>query len=829
MLTAVVVVAGVLVLGGWLWLRAHREAETQELVQSARGALLAGDIGRAEARIDALIVTHPAHPSLPALRGHLASAQGKHDAAARFFAVAWQNAVTDAAPVTELAPLSLDAANAMRQAGRWTEGLLLSDRALGLLHDVLDAHFDREDLSPDGRPLAGEKANSAGRTALAAVQVVALHGSLAADQARALHKEGNPAEATLVLDKAEDRVSSSVCTGTHRIVCRGVRASFRARALAPVVAVRTQSQVDAAIALVNQQRYEEALDVAAKANQGATEGRENAEDPGQAAAQQRQAAQVEYAVRVAWAKALEKQRKWQQAREQYDAADLLWQRHGALSLPGQATAGDAPPHVGGQARAAAVAEALDQTSSVLDKLSPLGLGDASRKALHARIEADPTNPQLYAELALQDARAARDGRLDPETSQVLVQRAETWLQTSRRVAPDTAMPRFYDGVLRFVSGDTGKGIKKMRRAYRKGYRDRAAELYLGEALAVVGRHRVAARHWQRAYEHDKAQLYALLRAVESSVAAGRVQAADDLVQEATARAENAGAPLGSSHEGAQAQAIVALAKGQHDAARKVLTVARAIGRPANPHVQRATSIGAAAYNKLGVAQLSAVLRPGEEVLDTVSGYAVPAGAATTERALQCALLVFTTRRLVVVRWDTAHDYRAEVQQGVALAGKALRLGRDLAGDWARYNLGIGGVHALLDQIAGRRTAQRPNRLGAATELVIDSLDLYDRIRADVERNIDPQKAQIFDLSGDQLVAWALTSEDPGKGLWMLTARRRDGRSPWATEGDHLHLVTDSAPWVRALLRQYLDGGKLRAALPPQPPGPPPPAPPDTTP
>lgn len=816
----------------WFGWGAYTEQNAQELFLAADEALLAGDFPRATALTAELVQTEADHPRLAELRGRIALASQDLDTAARELAGAWRAILVEPEGPAVTARVGRAAATALLRSGEFAAAFDVADRALADLHGLVDTHLDREDLGSDATPQKGFGTDAVARATASGLELVALFGEIAAKQAENLRRNGDAEAADHVLERATDRIAATTCTGTHRIICRGVRAAFRDKSLAPMVALRTRIRIERAVAMVNNGHFEQALSLAHSAAQDVSDLAADQPDNADKQRASKRTAEVEYAVRVAWARSLEKAREWGGAREQYDAAAALWNLHGGFEaqrippagpqLAAAASSTDEPidgptedpeppapvaPHTQGLARAKAVADALDETSHVLDRLSALGLGDTNRKALHDRIAADPTNPQIYAELALQDARAARDGRLDAETAKVLVQRSETWITTSRRVAPEQDMPRFYDGVLRFIRGDTGRGIQKMRRAYRRGYRDDVADLYLGEALSVVGKHRLAARHWTRAYKNDKANAFALMRAVESLLAAGRSKSARALLAEATAKeAAFSGGPLSATHHGAQAIAMMHLHDNRLDDARKVLTVARALRRPEIADVQRASSIAAAAYNRIATTSLAKILQPGEELLDTYYGYTVAAGAATTAQSLHCALLIFTTKRLVVARWDASHDYREEVRKGVALAGKAARLGQRLAGDWVRYNLGIGSVYTLLDQLAGRPVGARPtSRLSATTALVIDSLDLYDRIRADIERNVDPQKVRIFEVSGPSMVAWALVSADAAKGLWTLTARQRDGRSPWQTDGDTLEVVTDSPALLRALLRRQFPG------------------------
>jgi tetratricopeptide (TPR) repeat protein len=828
------VVAGLV---AWGVYSLHAADRSENARADAVAALNAGQVARAEVSIAELAVADETHPQLPLLRGRLALLGNRHDEAARWLAPAWLHALEQAAPPAALAPLARDTIEALGNTGNHAAATEVADRAMAELHDVVDSHLDRDDLGSTGTPLKGWDTTQQDQlTTMAALYVVQRSGEIAAQHALVLRQQADPEAAERAIQKIVDRVGATVCTGTHRIVCRGVRAAFRDRVLAPIAALRTRIRTERAVELVNKGRFEEAVSLAHSAGEQASDAAKGSTDPVLTARVKREAAQVEYAVRVAWGRALEKRRSWGDAREQYEAAAALFKAHGSLAMNGAtaaqgpaplaanasmtaaadgaapnsgAGAPDAvlPPHAKGLERSSAVVKALDETSNVLDKLSSFGLGDARRKALHDRIQRDPTNPQLYAELALQDARSARDGRLDPVTAKVLITRAETWITISRKVAPQHHVPRFYAGVMKFIAGDTGKGIKKMRRAYRKGYRDHVADLYLGEALSVVGRHKAAARHWKRAYKHDKSQSYALLRAVESLLASGRLSAAQALIDDA-GKSESGfdGSTLSATHDGAQAIAMVHLRSGRLDAARKVLVTQRAIGARPVQEVDRANRIGEAVYNKLAAKQLAKVLGPGEELLDLFYGYTIPVDASSTARSVQCALLAFTTKRFMIVRWNASHDYRDEVRRGVSLAGRTVKLGRELAGDWARLNLGIGGVYSLLDQIAGRKTSSKnTNSLGASTELVIESLDLYDRLRADVERNIDAEKADVFELSAADVVAWTLASEDPSRGRWVLSARRRDGTSPWRMEGSELHVLTDSSAWLRSLLRHHLDG------------------------
>jgi len=825
-------VVGVLflvVIGGaaWWYQAAENHRAFINRLNEAAAAIDRGDYVLAEGKLTAAAAIENDDPRLVWLNGRVALGKKDYTTAARLLAKTWKVARSEAWHDKDRATVANDAVAALRGNGQTKEAAAFADAAIGELADLIDRHFDRSDLDRSGLPpTTGPRAKTTG--VAAAVGLVRQDGEVAAELADARAGIGDVNGAKDAMKRAEDRISGTICTGTHRIMCRGIRAQFRDRVMAPIHRLRTRIRIDRAVAMVNSGRFEQAVELANEAGDEAAKSTADTSDPAKKARVRKDAAQVEYAVRLAWARSLEGKRAWADARDQYQRAADLWQAHKGLPMAQAATPGDAPPHTDGLERTAAVAKALDETSSVLDKLTGIGLGDQHRQLLHERILKDPTNPRVYAELALEDARAARDGRLDPETATLLRRRSETWIETSRKVAPGEHMPRFYDGVLRFLRGEANKGIQKMRRAYRKGYRDAVADLYLGEALSVVGRHKESARHWKRAWRTDRTRPYALLRAVESMLADRQYRGARELVDAALKR-ENAfdGGPLNATHHGAQAIAMMHLYAGEYDAARKVLVVQRPLSSPRIPAVERGRSIAAATFNRLGPDQMTAILRrpaivgprqpvqPGagagqgdkqrEEVLDRFYAYDIPAESPTTGTRVQCALLVFTNKRLVVVRWDAAHDYRGEIRTGIKIARRAVRLGRDLAGDWARLNLGVGGIHSLLDQIAGRPLRVAPiDRLDDTTELVIDSLDLFDRLRTDIERHVDPRKIQVFEVPAAAIVAWTLTSEDAAHGRHALHARRRDGRSPWRTEGDKLFVMTDSPAWLRALLRRYLD-------------------------
>lgn len=769
--------------GVWRW---RASAQLTVLVQEIHTAIHANDLDSAQAKLAEAIAEAPDRSDVQWLTGRLAHARGQNDVAIKSLRAAWHLAVQERWPLADRSLVAQELADALVKSGDLDGALAVNDRALADLISLVDAYLDREDLGPAGLP-RGEAGERPSAPEQRAIGLLRQRGRVAAARAGSLLHQGDRAAAMRVLKSAEQRISGTVCTGTHRAYCRGVRASVRDLATAPIGLMRVRDRIDRAMELVKVGRHEDALELAQEAREGADEAESDA-PTGQGAA--RDAARVEYAVRVAWGAVLEKKKAWKDAQEQYGKAAALHARTGLKEVP----------HAAGLQRAEAVAGMLDETSSVIDTLGRLGLGDDKRRQFHQRIEADPINPRVYAEEALAQARAARLAGDSGEIRQ-LEKQAERYLDVGRAVAPGDNMASFYGGVTRFLAGYPREGLAAMIKAYQAGYRDRAAELYLGESLGLRGKPAKSADHWLRAWELRKTDTYVGRRAVEALLAAGRAAKAREvltgLLEERTLDADLI-----------EAQVMVHFHAGDHDKLRQVLAMDTwRFSAGTSDAVRRTRRIADAVYNKLGARVAGEVLSDGDEAVDRVYGYAVPADAQglLSGRRLQSALLVLTTRRVVLLRWDAAQDYAKEIRSGVALARRAARLGAKLGGEWISLDLGDGieKLGRLLDLLPEAHRRGDKDTLNESVDVVIESMALMDTLRQDLELKVQAANVRIQPIAHHSIVSYDLLPVRPQEGLYALYARTRDGRSPWQTDGDRLYIYTTRPARLRMYMDRYL--------------------------
>ncbi len=776
----------VLVLVVWLGWQWRASVRVGELVQTVQSAIDAGDLGAAERGLAEAVAEAPERADVRWAEGRLAHARGRKELAVGRLREAWSAALDRHWPAADRALVALELVDALTDSGNLDGALVVNDRALADLVATLDAHLDRDDLGAGGLP-RGAAGEPTAPVAMRALSLLHQRGRVAADRAGGLLQQGDREAALAVLKSGEARIGGTVCIGSHRVYCRGHRAALRDEAMAPIRRLRVRDRIDRALALVKVERYEDALELAQEAGDGAAAGAD--EKDARAATD---ATRVTYAVRVAWGAALEKKKAWSDAKEQYSKAAELHPSTGLKEAP----------HAPGQRRVGAVVGVLDETSSVIDRLAGLGLGSDERRRFHQRIEADPINPRIYAEEALAQARAARLSG-DSERTRQLEERAARYLDVGRKVAPEDRMAGFYGGVTRFLAGYPKQGLEAMREAYKGGYRDRAAELYLGEAHGLRGQHGLAADHWLRAWKLRPTDTYVGRRAVESLLAAGRAPQARSvltrLLEERTI-----------DEHLMEAQVMVHFDAGEHDKLRTVLAMDRWRFSAGTPDaVKRTNRIADAVYNKLGKRVAGELLAPGEELVDRIYGYAIPADAEglLTGRRLQSALLVLTTKRVVLLRWDAARDYREEIRSGVALARRAARLGLKLGGEWVGLDVGDGieRLARLLDLLpeADRRGEAGADTAQESVDVVIESLGLIETLRRDLELQVEAADVRVQAIPAQSILSYDLLPVRPAEGLYALYARTRDGRSPWQTDGDRLYVYTTRPARLRMFMDRYL--------------------------
>ncbi len=792
----------------WFAVKAANHRAAAELVAQAQAALDAGDTATAHSRLLVAAQKDPERADLVFARGRLALAKGDDTLALKLLRRSAGVAAAEDWTGADRGRLALALADAEARAGELDRALQANDSGLARLTDLVDSHLDQDGLRGDGRSAGADASEAPG--VVQGLALLAQRGRLAGRRAADLHSGGDTAAATRVLEAAETRISGTVCTGTHRVYCRGVRAELREKAMAPVRGARTRVRIDQALALVRKKQFDEAMDLANDAHEQAAEEAKRGPSPA-AKAMAQDAAQVAYAVHVAWGQTLEEERAWGDARKQFEAAEKLW-KAGQLAQAGVALEGGQPPHAAGLQRARTLDGLLDETDSTLDKaaalLAPvggdkLGIGDAARRRFHDALKQRPLDPRTYAEEALTRVRAARVANSDTTVMTAVQAEAERYLDASQKVIPGDPMGRFYKGVLAFMAGYPKRGLDGMRAAYKAGYTGRAAELYLAETLSLRDQHGEALTHWKKALAADSADTYVGRRTVEALVAQGKVQEARKLVVRMLEE-------RALDRDLIEAQVLVYLHARDHDALRKVLLFDRMhLSQDAPDAVKRSRRITDAVYNKLGDRVHTDIMRPGEELLDRLYAYSIPADGAhlAAKKRVQSAILVLTTQGLVVLRWDASKDYRKEIERGASLFKRASRVGLKLGGELAGLNVGDGleKLAQLLDLLPESRSAKKPKEslLDSSVGLVIDSLELYDTVRGDFELSVQATDVRVHRIPKGSVVAWDLVPVDSDKGLYAVLARTRDGLSPWKTDSDRLLVQTDRPARLRAYLQHVL--------------------------
>ncbi|MCB9739574.1 MAG: hypothetical protein H6747_09925 [Deltaproteobacteria bacterium] len=822
-IVAAVVVTLLVAVIGWRLRAAGSEAALQRALAEAHRALDRGETGTAaralEGQVDEALLDRP---DVAWAAARLAASNGDDPRAGALF----DRASGDRSDFlcAERAALAVHHGSWLLQTGKADHAEARIEETLGRCAGEVDDYLDRGDLDDVARAPEGSDVAPAVAPLL---QLLDLRVRVAVRRAEALDAAGEAEAAGKALDQAETRVAATCCSGTHRVYCRGPRAGLRDRLLAPLDAARTRRRAAAALALVREGKVDDALDEARAAVQAAEKARDEASagDKARATAAWRSAATVAYSVEIAAAQDAERRRAWTDAVERYAVAGRLWDAlaaapHGdeavlgaatgeigraPAPMPGAASPTSAvPAHVSGLRRAETLAKLLAATDTTADKLGALGLdamgvGDADRRRLHDRLAQTPLDARVYVEEALARIRRSRAADRSPADRRADAAAARELLDAALAVLPDNQMVRFYRGVRDVLEGRGAAGLEAMEQAYRAGYHDRAAALHLGEAYAALGKTRLAADRWKDAWRADKDDAATARRAVEALVQLGAKEEAAALVAELrTAH--------GADAEVLVAEALVALAVGDASAyaqARLGLDARTTATLPAE--VQRGRRVATAATTKARAA-LDGALRPGEVVLEAVFGHAVAAdseGRLLGEK-VQCAVVVITDQRVLLLRWDARHDRRAQVGQGVDIVRRSVRLGGRVGRELARLQLeGLRDLVAVLEWLPEGAKDKRPSLVEEGAELAVATLALIDAVGADVALSGDLAGARVTPLDGAVLDAWSLVALHEAPGLWLWRGKRKGGGSPFGTDGDSLVLHHDRPELLTALLRLHL--------------------------
>lgn len=744
----------------------------------------------------ALVPADEADPDVAWALGRLLAAEGDRGAGARLLA---QAAVADDEwTLEQRLAIALHRAEVALAAGADADAVAVLEPALSRGADALDDHLDRDDLGLDGQatphlaPDAG--APEAGRM-FTLLQARVEAGRQLAGKAIA---EGRGADALVALHDADAAVRGRICTGTHRIACRGVRASVHAyltRRLARELALAHVS------------------DAAARG-----EAAERAGDFAEAA--------------KAFGEAL-------QALQQTTAVD---KRPGTPAPATAAAIEDAQAGAAAlaarQRRAAAVAAGLDATSGALDALAELGarkvgLVDADRLALRQRLAARPLVAETWLAPALQALASSRAPGRDAEAAAadraltrifldaaVAIAEAESVLaataappalavvvgrERDSRPNPQPASAptpsrqahsaagaraRLWRGVLDLLEGRLAPtaAATAMRAAWAAGANGPAEARVLALALDVAGAD-ANAEAWLAIGLPTEASHTA---DPDAALRGALALCGDGATERCAAVTAMMRARFGGRTQVDVAEAALALQRGDVAAfARaRVALDGDATGRA--PAAVRGQQVAAATLDRHRDAVRAALL-PGEVVLDAVFGHAAlpAAGPVVVRERLPCVVLLFTDRRLLALRWIAERDQVVVLRQGSALLRRGVHMGGRLSLAAATGELGALGpvveaLRALVPKLGGDvapapDTAATPTPADLVDEgaaLVVASLDLLEALRADLA--LLPAETALQVVEPRQILAHSLHTIDEEPGRLLLRLRTADGAGAFAS-------------------------------------------------
>ncbi len=762
-----------------------------------------------------------AAPEFAWATGRVKAAQRDLPAARAAFAQAAAGAASW--PLEQQLSLALHRIDAEVGAGEHAAAQQLCDDALSAGASVLDAHLDRDDLGPNALPTGASPPTVEPALPLE-LELLVRRVRAGTGHAEALAARGDHTAATEVLEATEAAVANRICTGTHRLVCRGIRGQLRDRVLAPLRSARVRVSVAAVLELARAGQIDEANDRLAEAIEALTVASRGPPPTVEDRDALRMGTDVGYALQVVGAERAEAEHDFATAARRWSAAAEAWAKlrtfdvapapvgkggeapaiavPGAAGLPATATP-TVPIHELGLRRAQAIQAAIDATRSNVDVLAAVGVGDAERRDLHAAIAAHPRDAKVYLDGAVRWIQRSRRPDRDAEQAKADLALARQLVGVARVVRPDAVAARFWAGVVDLLDGHPVRGVAAMTEAWAAGGLSSVEARLLAESLERLGQQQKAAAMFEQVWRLQPDDVASARRAIAMLLELGRAEDAAKLLRDVRAAG---GDVVGV----AEAEAAVALVQGQPQRwASARLALDGASGYTPGDAMVRGQRIATAMSARSRTA-LAATLRPGEVVLETVFGQAVSAASADAvgTKRLQCAVLVFTDQRLILLRWDAERDLGAAVRKGATLLRQGLVLGADLGLESLGLDLGTWGpVIETVRKIAGVPSADA----GAAKaphdpihdtgELIVATLALLDTVQQDLA--LQGAEPRIHVVDPGAVLAWRVRAVQGERDLWQLRVRARDGASAFATDGDALVLHHDRPMLLRLLLRARL--------------------------
>ena len=822
---------------GW-GLRAQGIAAAREAaLRDAHEALDLGKVDGANRAVGAYLDADgdAADPAFAWVAGRLEAAKDDLPAAR----VAFARAAAGAAdwPLDQQLSLALHRVAAETDAGSFAQARQLCDDAIAVGASLLDSHLDRDDLGFNAMP-TGHNPPTPEPALPLELELLGRRVRVGAGEADALARQGDDVAAIEVLEATEAAVAGRICTGTHRVVCRGVRLQLRDRVLAPLRSARVRAVVAGVLKLARDGKIDEANDRLSEAVEALTVGSRGPAPSEEDRDALRMGTDVGYALQVVAAQRAEEAGDFDVAAQRWATAAGTWGKLQAFDAPPTAAAGPAetpapmvqpaaaqptsaapptplpgsvtptvPIHVLGLGRVQAIQAALDASNSKLDALGAMGVGDTERWQLHQAIASRPRDAALYLEWAVRWIQRSRRPGRDAEQSAADLALARKLVLAAASLQPSAPAARFWGGAIELLDGHPARALPTMEAAWADGGLTVVEARVLAETYDGVGKYAEAAAMFAQIWQLDRDDSAAARRAIATMLLLRQTDAAARLLDAVrAARGDDA-----VTYEAAAGLALVQDRPQAWASARLALEAAtKAAPSDAMTRGQRiATAVAARAR-----AQLAAELRPGEAVLETVFGQSVSAESAhrVGRRTLQCVVLVFTDQRLLVLRWDAERDVGATVRKGAALLRQGLRLGTSLGLE----TLGLdpatwGPLLQTVRKLAGVPQGQRAEgeldeskawgALQDASALFVASLDLLDAVQQDVA--LAPAAPRLLTIDPDEVLAWNLRPVQGERDLWMLGVPAKTGVSLFANDDSRIVVHHDHPLLLRLLLRARL--------------------------
>lgn len=359
--TAVVVL--LLALAGGVALAWVSSLDTQERLAgrllAAADALRIGDTATARGRYAQALALDEDDPRVAWLGGRIALRLGHQRDGVSALRGAWDTAMMDDWLPADVALIGSELADVLRTTGDATLAANVNAAAIGRTASLMRAQLDGWDVGDDGRPV-GRTPTRGELGALTALALLRQAATIAVDLHDLALGRGDANGGERALLQAEHTITRALCDGASAAPCTPRAAAFRERAAAPIHQARTDRATAQALRFLEHSGLQAALALTSPRTAGAWSAPQ--------ARRRRQAAQIEYAVRLQAGASHEKRREWRAASQHYARAAVLWGDHGPLwpADPATGTAAPAaPPHLVPSQRTAAVLAAVDETSASL--------------------------------------------------------------------------------------------------------------------------------------------------------------------------------------------------------------------------------------------------------------------------------------------------------------------------------------------------------------------------------------------------------------------------------------------------------------------------------